>query len=306
MSAPLRIHGLRHAFGSLEVLRGVELTLDGPGVYGFLGVNGSGKSTTMRALMGFLRPDAGELSILGRPPGHPEALARVGYLPQAPAFHEWMTAGEWMRLSGRLCGLRGQALEARAAKLLAELGLEDAASRRIGGFSGGMKQRLGLAQALLPEPALLLLDEPVSALDPVGRKELLERISALGESVTVFMSTHILADVERVCDRVAILHHGQIQAFEPTRALVSRHVKPVFVLELTDEPSALVARLRAEQAVVEVKAEGKMIHVSTHDPAWAWRALPAAVSACGLGLKGLRQENPDLEQIFMAMIGGDT
>lgn len=299
---PLRIQGLRHAFGDVEVLRGVDLCIEGPGVHGFLGINGAGKSTTMRALMGFLRPDAGELSVLGHPPGHPEAKRRLGYLPQSPAFPAWMSAMEWMQLSGQLHGLRGAELQERATRLLAELGLADAAKRRVGGFSGGMKQRLGLAQALLPDPDLLLLDEPVSALDPVGRKELLERIEQLGQRVTVFMSTHILADVQRVCDKVAILHHGRIQAFEPTQDLIARHVRPVFVLELDGEPDPLLAALGEAAWVASVTRDKQSIHVSTHDPELARRALPRAVAEAGLGLRALRQENPDLEQVFMTLI----
>ncbi|MCB9762506.1 MAG: ABC transporter ATP-binding protein [Alphaproteobacteria bacterium] len=304
----LALRGVSHRFGDVEVLRSLDLVIEGPGVFGFLGVNGSGKSTTMRLVNGFLKLQAGTIEVLGQPAGPRVDRARVGYLPQAPAFHPWMKAREWMAFTGAVCGLSKAETRARGDALLERLGLADAAERRIGGFSGGMKQRLGLAQALLPDPALLLLDEPVSALDPVGRKELLELIQDLGRRVTVFMSTHILADVERVCDRVAILHQGRVLVNEPTSDILARYVYPVLEMKVDGPTEPLVAALRARPWVQEVEQEaGGALRIAVTELGVAQRAVAGIVADNDVGLVSLHARAPDLEAVFLAIIGaGDA
>ena len=198
-AAAIRTAGLAKAYGDKRALDGVDLTVDEGSIFGFLGPNGAGKTTMLRLITGLARPTSGKVEVLG----HDVATAgnavraEIGFLPDVPGFYEWMTAEDFLRFAGRLFGLGGPALDERVAMLLDLAGLTGVTTR-IGGYSRGMKQRLGVAQALVNAPRLLLLDEPTSALDPMGRKDLLEMIASLRGRTTVFFSTHILGDVERV------------------------------------------------------------------------------------------------------------
>ena len=167
--------------------------------------------------------------------------ARIGYLDQSPQFYGWMRGRELLTFVGELFGLRGAALRSRVDDALALTGLTDAASRSVHGYSGGMRQRLGLAQALVNRPDVLLLDEPVSALDPEGRHAMLDVIAGLRGQATVLMSSHILADIERVCDTVAILNHGRLVVSSPVAELQERYAQPVFLLEIEPGPEERVA-----------------------------------------------------------------
>ena len=189
----IRTRGLRKVYGEVVALDGLTLTVERGTVFGFLGPNGAGKTTTMRLLTGMARPTAGEAWVAGQTVGQgASAAARFGYLPEEPAFYPWMTPLEFLDHVGRVFHLAGPERRARAQELLELVGLGAVGKRRITGFSRGMRQRLGLAQALVNKPEVLLLDEPVSALDPAGRKEVLELIGQLGSEHTVFMSTYIL------------------------------------------------------------------------------------------------------------------
>ncbi|NLG49217.1 MAG: ABC transporter ATP-binding protein, partial [Chloroflexi bacterium] len=181
MTAAIRIEELRRTFGAVHALDGLTLNVEEGTVFGFLGPNGAGKTTTLRILTGLARATGGRAWVAGAEVGlAQEAVAqRVGYLPEEPAFYSWMTPREYLDYVGRIYGLDAGERSSRARELLALVGLEDVAGRRIGGFSRGMRQRLGLAQALVHKPPVLLLDEPVSALDPLGRKEVLELIEGL-------------------------------------------------------------------------------------------------------------------------------
>ena len=212
--AAIRIAGLHKSFGQVRALDGLSLTVEPGSVFGFLGPNGAGKTTAMRILTGLAHADAGQAWIDGLEvtAGRRRVGSRIGYLPQDPSFYPWMTAREFIDHVGRVFGLPAGERVARTEELLRLVGLADAAGRRVGGYSGGMGQRLGIAQALVNRPPVLLLDEPVSGLDPAGRKDLLELIEHLRGQCTVFMSTHILADVERVCDTVGIINRGRMAA----------------------------------------------------------------------------------------------
>ncbi|OGO15069.1 MAG: multidrug ABC transporter ATP-binding protein, partial [Chloroflexi bacterium RBG_16_48_8] len=223
------LEGLQKTYGAIRALDGLDLTVETGAVFGFLGPNGAGKTTTLRVLAGVANPTAGKAWIEGIPVG-PESKVRgvVGYLPEEPAFYPWMRAREYLvDLIGGLYGLSQHEAGMRGDEMLALVGLEEAAQRRRGGFSRGMRQRLGLAQALMNRPRVLLLDEPVSALDPSGRRDILQMIKKLGEEATVFMSTHILNDVERVCDRIGIIDRGRLIALDKTEDLLGRHASPM-------------------------------------------------------------------------------
>lgn len=186
----------------------LSLCIDKNECVALLGPNGAGKTTTLEMLAGLLTPDGGSVQFLEK-----EKMDRqhIGYLPQYPSFFPWMSAEEFLRFAGRLSGVREDGLSKRIEEMLHFTGLEEAKKRRIGGFSGGMKQRLGLAQALIHEPELLILDEPVSALDPAGRRDVLKMMSELKSKMAILFSTHVLHDAEQVCDQVVMLQGGKMK-----------------------------------------------------------------------------------------------
>ncbi len=199
--------------GAVEALRGLTLAVEQGTVFGFLGPNGSGKTTTMHVLLGFIAPTSGSASLFGEDVRRSIARRRIGYLPEHPETYSFLTGRELLMMAGRLFGMRGGALRARAGELLELVGLADAAGRRIGTYSRGMMQRIGLAQALVNDPDLVILDEPTGGLDPLGRLEIRRVIAQLRErGKTVFFSSHELSEVELVCDHIAILARGRLVA----------------------------------------------------------------------------------------------
>lgn len=208
----LHITGLCKGFGDKEVLQGVDLAVPEHSIFGFIGKNGSGKTTTMKTVLGLLKPDAGEITVNGERVtfGENNTNKYIGYLPDVPEFYSFMTAEEYLRFCAEITDMSRWEIDARVSELLTLVGLIGE-KHRIRGYSRGMKQRLGIAQALLNRPKLLICDEPTSALDPVGRKEILDILTSVREQTTVLFSTHILSDVERICTDVAFLNGGVIE-----------------------------------------------------------------------------------------------
>ena len=213
--APMRTRALRKSFRDHVVLDGVDLDVPAGSIYGFLGPNGSGKTTALRVIMGFAHADSGTVDLPAR--------ADIGHLPDVPAFDPWLSPAGYLRLAARLSGVDD--VEERVAEALDLSGLRHV-RRPIGGLSRGMRQRLGIAQALIHTPQLIILDEPTSALDPIARREVLDTIAALRGRATVFFSTHSMADVERVCDHAAFLGGGRIIAAGTLTELVGRYGDP--------------------------------------------------------------------------------
>ena len=311
MSLALETRGLTRCFGELRAVDQLDLAVQGPGVFGFLGANGAGKTTTIRMLVGLLRPTSGELRLLGESPGaDPLAVRRrLGYLPQDPAFHPWMSGEEYLLHVGDLFGLSRKEARLRAHELLERCGLEKPAwRRRVGGWSGGMKQRLGIAQALMNRPALVILDEPVSALDPLGRVDVLGLVESLGREVTLFMSSHILADIERVCEEVAILDHGKLLVHEKTASLKRRAVRPTIECVVRGDAAALEKALAAAPWVERLERldptadDAIGLRLRVRDLAEAELALPKAVVEHGLRLVSLSPARPSLEDVFISLI----
>ena len=208
----LRITGLKKRFGDKAVLKGLDLTVPENSIFGFIGQNGAGKTTTMKTVLGLMKADAGQIVVNGEKVvyGQTDTNRHIGYLPDVPEFYGFMNPMEYLRFCGEITGLKQPQLDERCRELLELVGL-GGEKHRIKGFSRGMKQRLGIAQALLNRPKLLICDEPTSALDPVGRKEILDILLAVREQTTVLFSTHILSDVERICTEVAFLNDGVVQ-----------------------------------------------------------------------------------------------
>jgi len=204
---------LAKRYGQIQALAGLSMTIPRGVVFGFLGPNGAGKTTAVKLLLGLSRPTAGSGEILGQPIGGRESRRRVGYLPELFRYQGWLTAREVLALHCELAGIDRAAWQREIEDALAVVGLTDRGSTRVGTFSKGMQQRLGLGVALLGSPELVLLDEPTSALDPVGRHDVREIIRTLRErGVTVFLNSHLLSEVEQVCDRVIIVDHGKVIA----------------------------------------------------------------------------------------------
>lgn len=230
--------------GGVYAVKGVSLSIPQGGVYGLIGPNGSGKSTIMKALVGLLSPDDGQCRVFGKPATAASNRREIGFLPENPYFYKFLTGEETVRFYGRLCGLRGKELAERTRELLELVGLTEAAHRRLGGYSKGMLQRVGLAQALVQRPSLLVLDEPTAGVDPIGSRAIRDIILNLKEQgMTVFLCSHLLEQVQEICDRVGILYRGVMIAEGSMEELTRDNSRTELVLRNPSEE--LLAQLRA-------------------------------------------------------------
>jgi ABC-2 type transport system ATP-binding protein len=300
--------GLAKSYGRVAALERLDLAVPSGSIFGFLGPNGAGKTTTLRLLTGLATATGGTATVAGmRIGGTGGELARhIGYLDQDPRFYGWMRGRELLELVGQLHGLHGVELRQRVGDVLEIVGLTEAAHRRIAGYSGGMRQRLGIGQAILNQPRVLFLDEPVSSLDPEGRRDVLEIVSRLRGTATVFMSTHILNDVERVCDRVAILNLGHLVVEGPIDELLDRYAQPVY--ELEPEPQQpgsierLAAAMRGQPWAREVIATPDTVRVFVNDPKVAGPGILPLVVSSGVNLVRYERARPSLEDVFLRLV----
>jgi ABC-2 type transport system ATP-binding protein len=305
----IRVEGLQKHFGKVQALDGLTFSVDEGVVFGFLGPNGAGKTTTIRILAGLAGASGGQAWVAEQPVtvGRTTLARRIGYLPEDPAFYTWMTPAEFLDHVGAVFGLAALQRRARTRELLELVGLAAYGKRRIGGFSRGMRQRLGIAQALINRAPVLFLDEPVSALDPVGRKEVLDLIAQLRGQCTVLMSTHILADVERVCDSVGIISRGRLVAEERQEELLARYAAPAFELEAENgysEAMQVWARaLRKVPWVCSVAVDGTVVRVAVADVDRAKRELLPCALQAGLSLRRYEMMRPSLEDVFLRLVG---
>lgn len=228
----LRVKDLHKTFhpglfeAEVEVLKGLSFEVERGEIFGFLGPNGAGKTTTIKAITELIFPDSGEIEVCGLAHDSPEAKRRLGFMSESPYIYRHLTGREYLRFCGELLGLQRDRLMARVSEVLESVGMEDRADRTMGNYSKGMQQRIALAQALLGKPELLILDEPMSGLDPVGRRDVRDIILAQARSgTTVFFSSHIIPDVEALCDRVAIVVDGSVRAIGSVEDLVERRAE---------------------------------------------------------------------------------
>lgn len=302
MDAAIAVRDLRKSFkghlsiGRHPVLRGVDLTVPRGVIYGFLGPNGAGKTTTLKILTGLLFPDGGSVSLLGRPLGDPEARARLGFLPEAPYFYDYLTGQELLTFLGSLFGLHRRTLEERRRTLLSAVGLEGKGGLQLRKYSKGMLQRIGLAQALLNDPDLVILDEPMSGLDPVGRREIRDLILDLkAQGKTVFFSSHILADAEAICDAVAILMGGKVVREGPLDALLGSEVRFWDVTlrapeDFSPPPEAAVLARQGSQVLLRVEREETL------------QVLLDGARARGASVRAVAPQKFSLEDLFLSEI----
>ena len=291
----LRITDLHKRFGDKEVLRGLNLTVPEHSVYGFIGKNGAGKTTTMKTILGLLKADSGEIIVGGEKVvyGQTSTNQYIGYLPDVPEFYPFMTAPEYLRFCGEITGMKKAECDDRYKKLLELVGLSDE-KHRIKGFSRGMKQRLGIAQALLNRPKLLICDEPTSALDPVGRKEILDILLTVRQQTTVLFSTHILSDMERICTDVAFLNNGVVETQGKLSDIKTKYRSEEYLLET--ENDADIRKLI--QAYPAMKQIGKNQLTFYESVLCAFDVL-RFVSDQHIALLKFERVEPTLESLFM-------
>ncbi len=307
------VQGLVKRFGAVTALNGLDLDVPAGTVFGFLGPNGAGKTTALSILAGLAQPSEGEARICGYDVVR-EGMAvrrRIGFLRQDPRFYTWMTGREVLQFTGRFFDLTAAEIDRQADALLELVDLSGAARRKMGTYSGGMRQRLGIAQALMGHPEVLLLDEPCSALDPAGRREVIEIMERLRGTVTVFYSTHILQDVERVADAVAIVSHGRRVLQGTMRELLAANGSTLAV-EVEGNSAPLIAALHHHPAIGGVSCEPRAgspvqrLSVDVNDMEAARRAVQALAVQHDLLLVSCRPEQKTLEDVFLELTGGDS
>ena len=309
-SIAIRCDGLSKTYGQIVALQDLNLAVEAGTIFGFLGPNGAGKTTTIRLLVGLARPTRGQGWVAGHEVTADGKAARqlIGYLPEEPAFYPWMTGAEFLDYIGRLFGLDGAERKKRVDELLDLAGLREAGRRRVGGYSRGMRQRLGVAQALINHPSVLVLDEPASALDPQGRRDVLTLIEQLREQATVFMSSHILSDVERVCDRVAIIDRGRLVVEADREELQDRYAPPAFELAWDEgdneqtQVTDFLHLLEGAPWVSQVERQHRALRVHVSDRAQARRELLSLVAQSGLVLGRYELVRPTLEDVFLRLV----
>ena len=291
----LKITDLHKSFGDKEVLKGLDLSVPEHSIFGFVGKNGAGKTTTMKTVLGLLKADSGEIIVNGERViyGQTDTNRYIGYLPDVPEFYSFMTAKEYLRFSGEITGMSSDKIEARSKELLDLVGLENE-KHRIKGFSRGMKQRLGIAQALLNCPKLLICDEPTSALDPIGRKEILDILFAIKDRTTVLFSTHILSDVERICTDVAFLKDGVIQIQGKLSDIKTKYRSNEYVIETEKDEDAVI--LQNAFSEIKILDKGKM---TFSEEKYSSSDILRFVADNNISLLKLERLEPTLEDLFM-------
>ena len=302
----IETRNLTKSFKGFKAVDGLDLNVSEGSIYGFLGPNGAGKTTTIKMLTGLSRPTGGNIRICGREVvfGSYENRMDIGYLPDVPNFYNWMNATEFLTFCGELFAIDKKTLNKRIESLLELVGLSGV-KKKTGGFSRGMKQRLGIAQALINQPKVVFMDEPVSALDPIGRKDVMDILAGLSGKVTVFLSSHILNDIERACDRVVILDKGRMVLEDSIEGLRGRYSKRAITIETEagEKKLSLIGELeKREWAEKVTNLDNGELRLDVLDMVKAQHEIPGIIAATGAALKKYSVLEPTLEDIFMKVV----
>jgi ABC-2 type transport system ATP-binding protein len=294
------ITNLKKRFKDQEVIKGLDFQLSEGKCIALLGANGAGKTTTLKMLAGLVKPDSGTIVYEG---GEKTDFRRlIGYLPQFPVFYEWMTGREFLEYAGQLAGLPKAEAKDRAAELLELTGIADAKNRRIGKYSGGMKQRLGIAQAIIHRPKLVMLDEPVSALDPFGRREVLEMMDKLKKETAILFSTHILNDAEEICDEILFLHNGELVESGTMADLRAKHQKAKIDLAFKQNTPQFAEELSLLQPVSSMKLDGDSASFLVKDIEDASNLFLTEIAKRNWPLVKFEISRTSLEDVFMKVV----
>jgi ABC-2 type transport system ATP-binding protein len=305
MSTAVKISGLVKDYNGLLAVNHLDLSVPEGSIYGFLGPNGAGKTTTLKMIVGMTQPTAGEIEIMGKKVrfGSNEHRDVIGYLPDVPGFYDWMTPEDFLHFTGGLYGMDKADITNRTKELLELVNLKKSRKRKIGTFSRGMKQRLGIAQALINRPKVVLLDEPVSALDPIGRKEVMDIIQSLAGKVTVFFSTHILADVERICDRIIIIHEGK-KVLEDSIDHI-KEVPDIRTLELeleNDLQTQVFLSLQNHKSIEDIQINKERVLISGRDIDFIRQNVNQILYENKILVKRMFVQEVSLEDIFIKVV----
>ncbi len=301
----LRLEHVYKSFGKLDVIKDLSFSVSEHAVFGFIGPNGAGKTTTMKMILGFLKPDAGEIYVCNEKViyGNTKTNRYIGYLPDVPEFYGYMRPWEYLQLCGEISGLSSAKIKDKTDELLHIVGL-DGVNRKIRGFSRGMKQRLGIAQALLNDPILLICDEPTSALDPIGRKDVLDVLSVVRDKTTVVFSTHILSDVERICDSIGVLHQGKVVMQGKLSELKNTYRQESVLIEVEDKSqvSLLEKEIEKLNAVSQIDVFENSLKVTLNQMDLINNAVLELVIKHNINLKKYEVLEPTLENLFMELV----
>ena len=300
--------GLSKYYDTVKAVDSLNLEVPENTVFGFLGPNGAGKTTTVKLFTGFAHPTAGEAWVAGEKVGDGNLAlkAKIGLLPDVPAFYDWMSGRDFLHFVGELHGLTQTENNKRTEELLELVELTKHDNRRVGGYSRGMRQRLGIAQALVNHPQVLFLDEPTSALDPLGHRDVLNLILRLRENTTIFMSSHNLSDIERVCDMVGIVNKGKLITVSTVEGLQKKYARSIFEMEFIEDAGQFVESLKkiswlAEPAIVTGNGT-PIIRVRAVDIDRARKELPRLIGESGLTLTRYEMMLPSIEDIFVEIL----
>lgn len=298
---------LTKKFGNLTAVDHVSFTVKAGRLVGFVGPNGAGKTTTLKMILGLLSPDEGRVFRFGREADcrDLETLARIGYVPDVPSFPAWMRPLEFLEYIGGFFSRDGEAVKKRARVMMEEFGLERLAGRKVEGFSRGEKQRLGMAQAMMGEPELLVLDEPTSGLDPLGRYEVITYMERMKGKAALIVSTHLLDDVERLCDDVLMIDRGRKILDAPLEEIKSRREGGALTVEVAEGAESLAESLRAKPWVKAAAVSGNVLSLLVADTSVAGKAIPVLVAERGLELLRYEGRPPSLEELYISLTRGE-
>lgn len=287
------------------IIDDMSLSVGENSIFGFIGQNGAGKTTTMKMVLGLLKPTSGTITVCGEKVkfGQTKTNRCIGYLPDVPEFYNYMNACEYLKLCGEITGMTGTLIKQKSSELLELVGLSDV-KKKIGGYSRGMKQRLGFAQALLNEPRLLICDEPTSALDPKGRKEILELLSKVKGKTTVIFSTHILSDVERICDHAALLHNGKIALSGTLNELKSKSREDCLLVEFETQDGLLnfTSFPLIKEMVSNENVSGTSVTFKTSSIHETEEKVFKVISENGIHPLKIEVLEPTLENVFLRVV----
>lgn len=301
----LTIRSLSKSFGKQKIINNLDMSVPEGSVFGFIGQNGAGKTTTMKMVLGLLKPDDGEIFVCDHRIcyGQTKTNQYIGYLPDVPEFYNYMTSIQYLRLCGEIIGISRTDIDSRGNELLSLVGLSGI-TKQINGFSRGMKQRLGIAQALLTNPKLLICDEPTSALDPVGRKEILDILRKISSTTTVLFSTHILSDVERICDHVAFLNEGKIAVSGTLAEIKALHGHDSLLLEFPNDTE--IQRFKEQDAIkpllLNSEENNREIVLHSRNMERVQKTLYALFAETGISPIKMEIMEPSLESLFLEVV----